>query len=76
MNKKEENARREGLKQGTELKLISLILKKLKKSCTVAQIAEALEESEEKISRIVETAQKYAPEYDEKKILEEEMRPL
>ena len=76
MNEKEENARREGLEQGTELKLISLILKKLKKSCTVAQIAEALEESEEKISRIVETAQKYAPEYDEKKILEEVMRPL
>ena len=76
MNEKEENARREGLEQGTELKLISLILKKLKKSCTVAQIAEALEESEEKISRIVETVQKYAPEYDEKKILEEVMRSV
>ena len=45
----------------------------MKKSCTVAQIAEALEESEEKISRIVETARKYAPEYDERKILDEMM---
>ena len=42
-------------------------------SCTVAQIAEALEETEEKIGRIVEVAQKYAPEYDERKILDEMM---
>ncbi len=62
-----------GIERGIELNLIQLVLKKMKKSCTVAQIAEALEESEEKISRIVETARKYAPEYDERKILDEMM---
>ncbi len=60
-----------GLKQGIELKLISQVLKKLRKSYTVAQIAETLEETEEKIGEIVEIAQKYAPEYDERKILDE-----
>ena len=76
-----ENAKQEGIgigvdrgiEQGTELKLINLVLKKMRKSCTVAQIAEALEESEEKIGRIVEIARKYAPEYDERKILDEIM---
>ncbi len=62
-----------GIEQGTELKLISLVLKKLKKSCTVSQIADALEEPEEKISQIMKIAQKYAPEYDERKILAELM---
>ena len=62
-----------GIEQGTELKLINQVLKKMRKSCPVAQIAEALEESEEKIGRIVEIAQKYAPEYDERKILDEVM---
>ena len=39
----------------------------------MTQIADALEETEEKISRIVEIAQKYAPEYDERKTLDEVM---
>ena len=69
----EERGIEKGLRQGTELKLISLVLKKLKKSCTVTQIAEDLEETEEKIGRIVEVARKYAPEYDERKILDEVM---
>ena len=51
-------------------------MKKLKKSCTVAEIAEALEETEDKIGRIVEIAQKYAPEYDEKKILDEVLQTV
>ena len=63
-----------GRTEGVELKLIQQVLKKLKKSCTVAQIAKALEETEEKISRIAGIAQKYAPEYDEKKILDEVMQ--
>lgn len=68
-----EEGRNEGRVQGTELKVIQQVLRKLQKSCTVEQIADALEEPEEKISRIVRIAQKYAPEYDEKKILEELM---
>ena len=63
-----------GIKKGIELNVIQLVVKKLKKSCTVEQIAEALEETEAKIGRIVEIAQKYAPGYDERKILEEVMR--
>ncbi len=63
----EAKGRTEGRTEG----LVQQVLKKLKKSCTVAQIAEALEETEDKISRIVGIAQKYAPEYDERKILDE-----
>ena len=58
------------------MNVIQTVLKKMKKSCTVAQIAEALEEPEEKIGRIMEIAQKYAPEYDERKILDEVMGTL
>ena len=54
--------------------LVQQVLKKLRKSCTVAQIAEALEETEEEIGRIVEIAQRYAPEYDEDRILDEVMK--
>ncbi len=40
------------------------------------QIADALEETEDKIGRIVEIARKYTPEYDEKKILDEVMKTV
>ena len=66
-----QEAEARGEAKGRTEGLVQLVLKKLKKSCTVAQIAEALEETEDKISRIVEIAQKYAPEYDERKILDE-----
>ncbi len=60
-----------GEAKGREQKLIQLVVKKLKKSYTVAQIADALEETEEEIRQIAEIAWKYAPEYDEDKILTE-----
>ncbi len=63
-----------GRTEGRTEEFVQLVLKKLKKSCTVAQIAEALEETEDKIGWIVEIAQRYAPEYDERKILDEVMR--
>ena len=63
-----------GIEKGTELKVIQMVLRKLQRNYTVAQIVEALEEPEEKISRIVEIAQKYAPEYDEGQILKEVMQ--
>ncbi len=69
----EERGIEKGIDWGAELKLVQQVVKKLKKSYTMAQIAEALEESEEKISRIIEIAKKYAPEYDERKILDELM---
>ena len=70
----EERGIERGIERGTELKLIQMVLKKLKKSCTAAQIAESLEEPEEKINRIMEVAEKYAPEYDERQILQEVMQ--
>ncbi len=59
---------------GREQYLIQQVLKKLKKCCTVAQIADALEEPEEKIDQIVKIAEKYAPECDEERILQEAMQ--
>ena len=63
-----------GIEKGTELKLIQQVLKKIQKSYTVEQIAGFLEEPEEKIRRITEIAEKYAPVYDERQILKEMMQ--
>ncbi len=64
----------EGKAEGAEEQLISMICRKLKKGKTVSQIAEDLEESEIDISKIYTIARKYAPDYDEEKIIEEYWR--
>ncbi len=51
--------------------LVNLICKKLKKGMSISQIADAVEENEEKVQDIVDIAQKYAPNYDVEKIVEE-----
>ncbi len=48
--------------------LVNLICKKLKKGMSISQIADAVEE---KVQDIVDIAQKYAPNYDVEKIVEE-----
>lgn len=53
-----------GKEQGEETKLISQICKKLQKHKSAAVIAEELEEPEEKVSLICETARRFAPDYD------------
>ena len=47
-----------GMQQGAEKKMLELVEKKLKKGQTISQIADALEESEEKIQEIAESIQK------------------
>ena len=66
----------QGVEQGIEQTIISLICKKLIKGKTVPEIAEAIEEPEEKVSEICKIASKYLPDYDINKIMSEleEMR--
>lgn len=47
-----------GMQQGAEKKMLELVEKKLKKGQTISQIADALEESEEKIQEIADSIQK------------------
>ncbi len=60
-----------GIEQGIELNLLLLVSKKLAKGKTTTEIAEALEEPENKILALCEKAALYAPEYDERKIRED-----
>lgn len=53
-----------GREEGEVLKLISIVCKKLLKGKNVAEIAEALEETEEIIAKICNVAEDYAPSYD------------
>ena len=68
----------EGLEKGLakgELKtLIVQICKKLRKAKSPEVIAEELEEETGRIQEICRIAEKYAPEYDEEKVLEECLR--
>ena len=48
----------QGVQQGAEKKLLEQVEKKLKKGQTIAQIADALEESEAKIREVVDLLQK------------------
>ena len=59
------------LRKGREEILLSQIIEKVKKGKRVPEIAEALEEDEESISRRVEIVRRYAPEYDLEAILDE-----
>ena len=59
----------EGITLGTDIQLIKLICKKLRKGKTAAEIAEILEEDENKIKALSDIASKYAPEYDEDSVI-------
>ncbi len=59
-----------GIAQGIEQKLVSQICRKLRKGKNAATIADELEENLEDVERICEIAERYAPDYDEAKILE------
>ena len=61
----------EGHAEGETSRLVSLICKKLKKGMSVAQIADAVEEDEARVQTITDVAQKYAPDYDVEKIVQE-----
>ena len=64
-------AREEGHAEGETSRLVNQICKKLKKGMSVAQIADAVEEDEARVQTITDVAQKYAPNYDVEKIVQE-----
>lgn len=61
----------DGLKVGIELKLFLQVCKKLSKGKTAVDIVQELEEPEDVIYTLCEKAAAYAPEYNEKKIMED-----
>lgn len=63
-----------GLERGEEKKLLSLVIAKVNKGMGVPEIADALEEDEQTISRLVQIVNRHAPEYDPEKILEEALK--
>ena len=69
-NEGRELGREEGRELGERQKIISLIVKKLKKDKSVAEIADDLEEKEEVIDPIYEAALSMKPDYDVEKIYE------
>lgn len=60
-----------GIAKGEDKHLILLICRKLRKGKRAEQIAEDLDEDEIRVQMICDIAEKYAPEYDEEKILNE-----
>ena len=62
--------RKEGREEGRKKEQVSLIVKKIKKNKTVAEIADDLEEKEEVIAPIYEAALSMKPDYDVEKIYE------
>ena len=70
----EEVATEEGKEIGKEIgerqKIISLVVKKLQKDKSLAEIADDLEEKEEVIAPIYEAALSMKPDYDVEKIYE------
>lgn len=63
-----EAGKEDGIAQGKQKKLITLVCKKLKRGCSIEEIAEILEEDIETIRPICEVAQVYAPDYEIEKI--------
>lgn len=62
--------RRDSREEGGIEKIITLICKKLKKSKTMEEIADDLEEDVEVIEPICRIAELFAPEYDYRQVLE------
>ena len=69
-NEGRELGREEGRELGERQKIISLVVKKLQKDKSVAEIADDLEEKEEVIAPIYEAALSMKPNYDVEKIYE------
>ena len=59
-----------GETKGEQSTLVRQICRKLRKGKSYTQIADELEEDEIRIKVICDLAQKFAPDYDEKKVLE------
>ena len=63
-----EAGREDGIAQGEQKILTALVCKKLKRGCSIEEIAEILEEDIETIRPICEVARAYAPDYEIEKI--------
>lgn len=63
-----------GLERGEEKKLLGQVIAKVNKGMGVSEIADALEEDEQTIDRLVQIVNRHAPEYDSEKILEEALK--
>jgi hypothetical protein len=61
----------QGINRGTSYKLMEQICKKLRRHKSVSEIAEDLEEDVGLIQKMCDVAEKYAPEYDVDKVMEE-----
>ena len=59
-----DEGRAAGKAEGELLKLVTQVIKKLRKNHSVSEIADMLEEDEATIRRICDIANKYAPDYD------------
>ena len=64
-------SREEGRIEGEQLHLIKLVIKKIEKQYSAAQIAEILEEPLDTIQQIYDIALCQAPDYNADKILKE-----
>ena len=65
-----EEALAEGTELGTERHLIEQICKKLKRGKDIPQIADEVEEREERVQLICDIAERFAPDYDADKVFE------
>lgn len=65
-----EEGREEGRIEGANIYLIQQVCKKLMRNLCVEEIADALEEDMDKIRKIVEAAETFAPQYDADAIYE------
>ena len=71
-----EEGRKEGREEGREEQLVEMVCKKLKKGLTVSRIASDLEEDESHVQSVVTFAEKYAPDYDVRKIVDDILAPV
>ncbi len=69
-----QEGREEGREEGEWISLIQMVDKKLKKGKVVSEIAAELEESEERIGKIVTAIEQHTPEYNVEAICKELMR--
>ncbi|MBO6309903.1 MAG: hypothetical protein J6N70_13950 [Oribacterium sp.] len=64
-----------GVEIGEKKSIIKKICQKLRKLKSIHQIAEELEEDEKKVKEICDKAAKFAPDYDEEKVIKAVLEP-
>ena len=69
-----QETRRVSREEGSLERLVRQVCKKIKKGCSVSEIADMLEEDAGVVQRIYDIAMKYAPEYDVGKIVDKLMK--